>query len=74
MAVSIIIIFQMASLLSSRLRVGVAVGVGVVVLLLAVIGGVVGWISSPSETVPPQVCKKYVRISIQEYLGTIHSL
>ena len=45
----------MAALLSSKVKVGVAAGAGGLLLVLALLGGVVGWIHSGDETTPPQV-------------------
>lgn len=45
----------MAALLSSKVKMGVAAGAGAILLVLALLGGVVGWIHSGEDTTPPQV-------------------
>lgn len=45
----------MAALLSSKVKMGVAAGAGAILLVLALLGGVVGWIHTGEDTTPPQV-------------------
>ena len=45
----------MAALLSSKVKMGVAAGAGALLLVLALLGGVVGWIHTGEDTTPPQV-------------------